>query len=157
MVVIFLKGQIIIKLKSKRINYNLEFNHRINIIRGDSASGKSALIRLLDSQKDSNIQIISNYKLIHLTPAFLQFVKDSDNSFSNEYVYIIDNVDFDGNKDMIKLISHSPHKFIIMTRDSNLNNLPYKINQIYGIYKSENTNLSRQMHGRDKNNNLSWE
>lgn len=156
MVVIFLKDQIIIKLKSKRINYNLEFNHRINIVRGDSASGKSAFIRLLDSCKGSNIQITSNYKLLHITPGLLEFVKDSDNSFSNEYVYIIDNVDFDGNKDMIKLISHSPHKFIIMTRESNLNNLPYKTNQIYEIYKSENTNLSRQIHSHDKSNNILW-
>lgn len=152
-----MENRINIKLKSKRINYDLEFHHRINIVRGDSASGKSTFIRLLDSCKGSNIQITSNYKLLHITPGLLEFVKDSDNSFSNEYVYIIDNVDVDDNKDMIKLISHSPYKFIIMTRELNLNNLSYKINQIYEIYKSENTNLSRQMHSHDKNNNLSWE
>lgn len=152
MVVIFLKDQIIIKLKSKRINYNLEFNHRINIIRGDSASGKSALIRLLDSQKDSNIQIISNYKLIHLTPAFLQFVRESDNSFSNEYVYLIDEIDIAGNKDMLELVSHSPYKFILMVRESNLNNLTYGIDQIYEIYRSGKYNISRQMYNQDKIN-----
>lgn len=150
-------NQISIKLKSKRINYNLEFNHRINIVRGDSASGKSAFIRLLDSCKDSNIQITSNYKLLHITPGLLEFVRDSDNSFSNEYVYIIDNIDFDDNKDMIKLISYSTYKFIIMTRESNLNNPTYKMDQIYEIYRSGNTNLSRQIHSHNKIYNQVWE
>lgn len=147
-----MENQINIKLKSKRINYNLEFSHRINIVRGDSASGKSAFIRLLDSRKDSNIQITSNYKLLHITPEFLQFVRDSGNSFSSEYVYIMDEIDIAGNKDMIKLISHSSYKFILMIRESNLNNLPYGIDQIYEIYRSGKYNLSRKMYN-DQNIN----
>lgn len=147
-----MENQINIKLKSKRINYNLEFSHRINIVRGDSASGKSVFIRLLDSRKDSNIQITSNYKLLHITPEFLQFVRDSGNSFSSEYVYIMDEIDIAGNKDMIKLISYSSYKFILMIRESNLNNLPYGIDQIYEIYRSGKYNLSRKMYN-DQNIN----
>lgn len=40
-----------IKVSSKLINYNLEFEDKVNIIRGDSATGKSTLVRLLDNKK----------------------------------------------------------------------------------------------------------
>lgn len=147
-----LTNQIFIKLKSKRISYNLEFNYRINIVRGDSASGKSAFIRLLDSRKDSNVQVTSNYKLIHMTSEFLQFIKETDNSFSKEYVYVIDEIDIAGNNDMLEFISHSPYKFILMIRESNLNNLSYGINQIYEIYNSGKYNISRKMYNYQKIN-----
>lgn len=63
---------IIIKVRSKLINYDLRFEHNLNIIRGDSATGKSTLIRIIDNKKSSDVSIESNYNIFHLTSDILE-------------------------------------------------------------------------------------
>ena len=52
-----------IKVNSNLMNYRLFFDNRVNILRGDSATGKSFLLRLLDNKRNSKIDIQSTYKL----------------------------------------------------------------------------------------------
>lgn len=61
-----------IKVSSKLINYNLKFTHKLNIIEGDSATGKSFLIKLIDKEESSNTKIESNYELFHITSEMLE-------------------------------------------------------------------------------------
>lgn len=72
-----------IKIKSKLINYDLTFEHNLNILRGDSATGKSMLIRFLDNKRSSNAIIDSNYKLFHITSEMLK----RDIKLDNNTVY----------------------------------------------------------------------
>lgn len=149
---------IYIKIKSDLVNYDLKFNHRVNIISGDSATGKSTLINLLNNRKNSKIDVNSNYKLLHLNSDFIEYMKNTNQSFSEEYVYLCDEMDITGEREILNIISKSKYKFILMIRESNLEELSYDISQIYELYQSGKYNISRPMYNIEKiNNNIKIE
>lgn len=141
---------IIIKIKSELINYNLYFDNRINIIRGDSATGKSTLVKLIDDKRKSKIDIQSNYNIVHLTLEIINL----DIKFDKNTVYIMD--ENDGIEDTLvtNIINKSKNKFILITRDSNLENISYGIGNIYEIHKSGNININKHKYINIRNNNL---
>ena len=131
-----------IKINSKLINYNLEFEDSLNVIRGHSATGKSLLVRLIDNKKNSNITVNSNYKLFHLTSEILEggYVLNTDT------VYIMDEEDGIEDKIVVEAINKNKYKFILITRNAKLSNISYSINQINEIYKSGKYNLNRKVY-----------
>lgn len=136
-----------IKIKSKLINYDLEFEDKVNIIRGDSATGKSTLIRFLDNEESSYATIESNYELFHLTAKMLE----KNIQLDNKTVYIMDESDGVKNQIVIDTINKNKYKFILIIRDTELESLSYGINQIYEIYKSGKYNLNRKIYSKDLN------
>lgn len=141
---------IIIKIKSDLINYDLHFNNRINIIRGDSATGKSTLVRLINDRRKSKIDVQSNYNIVHLTLEIINL----DIKLNKNTVYIMD--ENDGIEDTLvtHIINKSKNKFILITRDSNLENISYGIENIYEIHKSGNININKHKYKNIRNNNL---
>lgn len=139
-----------IKIKSDLINYDLHFDNRINIIRGDSATGKSTLVRLIDDRRKSKIDVQSNYNIVHLTLEIINL----DIKLNKNTVYIMD--ENDGIEDTLvtHIINKSKNKFILITRDSNLENISYGIENIYEIHKSGNININKHKYKNIRNNNL---
>lgn len=135
-----------IKIKSKLINYDLNFEHNLNILRGDSATGKSMFIRLLDKRRTSKIDVKSNYELVHLTSEILNLGIE----LSEKTVYIMDENNGIENQIIIDTINKNKYKFIIIARDIELENLHYGTENIYELYKSGKCNLNRRLY----NNNL---
>lgn len=131
-----------IKIKSKLINYDLTFEHNLNILRGDSATGKSMFVELLDSRKSSNIIIDSNYKLIHLNSEMLE----GGYNLNTNSVYILDEDDGIEDKILIYNVNKNKYKFILIIRDLKLENLSYGTDQIYELYKSGKYNLNRRIY-----------
>ena len=131
-----------IKIKSKLINYDLNFEHNLNILRGDSATGKSMFVELLDSRKSSNIIIDSNYKLIHLNSEMLE----GGYNLNTNSVYILDEDDGIEDKILIYNVNKNKYKFILIIRDLKLENLSYGTDQIYELYKSGKYNLNRRIY-----------
>lgn len=139
-----------IKIKSKLINYDLHFDNRINIIRGNSATGKSTLVRLIDDKRKSKIDIQSNYNIVHLTSEIISLgIK-----FDKNTVYIMDENDGIEDNLVTNIINKSKNKFILITRDSNLENISYGIESIYEIHKSGNININKHKYINIRNNNL---
>lgn len=136
-----------IKISSKLINYNLEFEDSLNVIRGHSATGKSFLVRLIDNKKNSNITINSNYKLFHLTSEILE----GGYILNTNTVYIMDEGDGIEDKIVVEAINKNKYKFILITRNAKLSNISYSINQINEIYKSGKYNLNRKVYREDLN------
>ena len=142
-----------IKIKSKLINYNLEFEHNLNIIRGDSATGKSTLVRFLDNEESSCATIESNYELFHLTAKMLE----RNIRLDERTVYIMDESDGIKNKIVIDTINKNKYNFILIIRDTKLENLSYGISQIYEIFRSGKYNLNRRMYNENLNKDKSIE
>lgn len=136
-----------IKIESKLINYNLEFEHKVNIVRGNSATGKSLIVRLLDNKRSSNINIDSNYKLFHLNSEILE----GGYKLNPETVYILDEDDGIEDKVVVENINKNKYKFILIIRDANLSSISYSIDQIYEIFRSGKYNLSRKVYSKDLN------
>lgn len=131
-----------IKIKSKLINYDLNFEHNLNILRGDSATGKSTIVKFLDNEESSNAIIESNYELFHLNSKMLE----RNIKLDNKTIYIMDESDGIKNQIVINTINKNKYKFILIIRDAKLENLSYGINQIYELYKSGKYNLNRRIY-----------
>lgn len=131
-----------IKIKSKLINYDLKFEHNLNILRGDSSTGKSTLVKFLDNEESSNAIIESNYELFHLTSKMLE----RNIKLDNKTIYIMDEDDGIKNKIVIDTINKNKYKFILIIRDAKLENLSYGIDQIYELYNSGKYNLNRRIY-----------
>lgn len=136
-----------IKVSSKLINYNLEFEDKVNIIRGDSATGKSTLVRFLDNEESNHATIESNYELFHLTSKMLE----KNIQLDDKTVYLMDESDGVKNQIVIDTINKNKYKFILIIRDVELENLSYGIDQIYEIYNSGKYNLNRRIYNDNLN------
>lgn len=139
---------IIIKVRSDLMNYDLRFESKVNIVQGDSATGKSTLLRILDDDENSGSVIESNYKLYHLDYKTAELITN----WKEDIVYIIDENDGVEKKVIIDLINQNKYKFIIITRELNLNQISYGIDQIYEVYRSGKYNINRKIYKGNLNN-----
>lgn len=119
--------------------YILNLESRITIITGDSATGKSTLIRYIENyNKDSynSIKIESEKKLIHLTPVMVR------NKFelSEDAIYFMDEGDNVKSKEYFTLVNDTRYKFVIITRDVSYPSIPYDIEDIYEIKYNNGAN-----------------
>jgi len=104
-----LKGRIKIVVSTKRLRYELNLRRNITIIQGDSASGKTTLI-----------QIINDYLSGRTGPG--TEVVDEQEKFLHT-------------KAFAKAVLTSDCYFVLITRDG-LNMLPYSVNEIYYLKNS---------------------
>lgn len=139
-----------IKVNSNLMNYRLFFDNRVNILRGDSATGKSFLLRLLDNKRNSKIDIQSTYKLFHINVDMIL----NGLPLNDDTVYVLDEGDGIENSEIVNLINKSRFKFLLITRESDLENVNYGIHQIYNLHQSGKYNISKPSYDYDLNNRL---
>lgn len=126
-------GKYDLTLYNNKVHYRLTITRNITILKGDSATGKSELIRLI-SQYESNptssgITLIcdrpcivlneGNWKLFTGTYTGTIFFADEGNTFLR-------------NKEFAETVKGSDNYYVIVSRES-LSNLPYSIEEIYGL------------------------
>lgn len=136
-----------IKIESELINYNLEFSHRLNIVEGNSATGKSTLLKIIDGDESSGSKIVSNYKLVHINNKTLELISE----LKEDIVYIMDENDGINKENVTKILNLNKYKFIIISRELNLSQISYGIDQIYEIYQSGRYNISRPKYKNELN------
>ena len=128
-------GKYDIILYNNKIHYRLSIKRNITVLRGDSATGKSELVRLLtqyeSNPKSSGITLIcdkpcavlneGNWKLLLATYTDRIFFVDEGNSFLQT-------------KEFARQAKNADNYFVIITRES-LPQLPYSVNEIYGLHE----------------------
>ena len=131
-----MKGKYRISIQNKRIRYNFDIRRNITIIRGDSATGKTALVDMVreyyENGAESGIELQCSKNCVVLEgrnwKMRLAAVKDS-------IVFIDEVSNFVSSKDFASYILKTDNYYVIVTRES-LSALPYSINEIYGIKNS---------------------
>ena len=131
-----MKGKYRIVVSNAKVRYDFMIRRNITIIKGDSATGKTTLVEMIqehyESGKNSGIELNCDrpcrslagrdWKLllasIHETIVFI----DEDNAFlpTNEFA---------------EAVRESDNYYVIVTREG-LPNLPYSVEEIYGIRES---------------------
>lgn len=132
-----MKGKYQVIVQDKRIRYDFEIRRNITIIRGDSATGKTTLLELLtayEQEKDeSGIEIICEKRCTVLTTvdwqARLAGIRDS-------LVFIDEVSRFTASEEFAAAIQGTDNYYIIVSREP-LENLPYSVDEVYGIRTSE--------------------
>lgn len=141
-----MKGKHRIVVKNNRLHYEFEIKRNITIIQGDSATGKTTLINMLRQAENlgesSGIDVISdvpckilegsNWKIILENSAGNIFFTDEESSFVNT-------------EEFASMIRESDNYFVLITRE-NLYNLPYSVDEIYGLHESGKYNDTRKVY-----------
>ena len=141
-----MKGKYKIIIRNNRLHYEFLIKRNITIIRGDSATGKTTLINMLRQADNlgisSGINVISsvpckilegrNWKLILENSVRTIFFIDEENAFINTEEFAL-------------AIRNSDNYFVLVTRE-NLYNLPYSVEEIYGLHCSGKYHDTRRIY-----------
>ena len=141
-----MKGKHRIVVKNNRLHYEFEIKRNITIIQGDSATGKTTLINMLRQAENlgesSGIDVISdvpcrilegkNWKIILENSSGNIFFIDEENSFINT-------------EEFASIVTESDNYFVLITRE-NLYNLPYSVDEIYGLHESGKYHDTRKVY-----------
>lgn len=131
-----MKGKYNILVENNRLRYEFTINRNITIIRGYSATGKTTLLDLLaayDRDGDSSGVLVKSKAPCVVIGG--QHWKESLAFVHNSIVFIDECNRFIKSEDFAKNVKKSDNYFVIITRDD-LPNLPYSIEEIYGIRES---------------------
>ena len=138
-----MKGKHKMVVKNNRLHYEFAIKTNITIIKGDSATGKTTLINMIRQFANlgnaSGIEIECDATCTVLEGNMWQMLLKN---LSGNIIYIDEENQFIRQQEFAELVKVSDNYFVIITRE-NLYNLPYSVEEIYGLYSSgmyQNTN-----------------
>lgn len=132
-------GKYDIELYNNRVHYFLTVKRNITILQGNSATGKTELIRLIQQYENlgasSGITLICNAKCCVLMGGDweLRLASMHDN-----IIFIDETAAFLRSKHFAEMVRGSDNYFVIVTRDS-LSEFPYSVEEIYGLRNVSDT------------------
>ena len=131
-----MKGKYSILVQNNRLRYEFTIFRNITIIRGDSATGKTTLLDLLAAYyrdgEGSGVIVRCEVPCVVIGG---QHWRESLAPIHGSIVFIDECNSFVKSEDFAVSVKESDNYFVIVTRDD-LPNLPYSVNEIYGIRKS---------------------
>ena len=126
-------GKYEIEIYNKRIHYFLTVKRNITILQGNSATGKTELIRLIaDFEQNGNssgVTLKSDVRCTVLTNIDWELRL---NALHETIIFIDETAGFIRSKQFAECVRGSDNYFVIVTRDD-LSQLPYSIEEIYGL------------------------
>lgn len=141
-----MKGKYEIEIQSKRLKYKLEIKRNITIIKGNSATGKSTLIEMIQNfntyGNESGISIKCDRKCIALTRYMW---KELLCNIKNSIIFIDEGEKFIESKDFAHELTGNTNYFVLITRE-NLYNIPYSITEIYGLRETKRYGNTKQIY-----------
>ena len=131
-----MKGMHHITVSNANVKYEFDIKRNITIIKGDSATGKTTLVELIreyyESGTGSGITLVCDKDCRVLSgrdwSIILPTIKDSI-VFIDEDNHFLTSIDF------AEAVRESDNYYVIVTREG-LINLPYSVDEIYGIRTS---------------------
>ena len=129
-------GKYEIIVENKKVKYRLEIKRNITVIRGDSATGKSTLVSMINDfynlGKSSGVNVICSKECRVLEGKdWMSQLEHIDNSI----VFVDEGNPFVTSRDFSRKIKHSNNYYVLITRER-LTELPYSVQEIYGIRQS---------------------
>ena len=129
-------GKYRVVVKNNRLHYEFEIKRNITIIKGDSATGKTTLINMIrqfaNFGNSSGIDVVCDVTCRTLEGADWKIILQN---VSGSILFIDEENSFIRSEEFASAIKESDNYFVIITRE-NLYNLPYSVEEIYGLYSS---------------------
>ena len=131
-----MKGKHRVVIQNKRIRYDFEVKRNITVIRGDSATGKTALVDMVreyyENGSASAVELQCDKECTVLEgrtwSAQLSMMQDS-------IVFIDEGNSFVMSDDFAEAIQNTDNYYVIVTREG-IPSLPYSVDEVYGIRNS---------------------
>ncbi|MCI5509610.1 MAG: translation initiation factor 2 [Oliverpabstia sp.] len=131
-----MKGSYRVIVQNSFVHYDFEIRRNITIIKGDSATGKTTLVEMIreyyENGESSGVKVFCEK-----TCAVLSGVdwKTLLNTMKERIIFIDEGNSFVSSIDFAREIQKSDNYYVIVTREG-LVNLPYSVEEIYGIRES---------------------
>ncbi len=143
-----MKGNIKVVVSTKKLRYELNLRRNITIIQGDSATGKTTLIQIindyLSSRTSPGTDVICKKKCAVLS-GDLESVLIRLERLSDTIVFANEQEHFLYPKRFAAAVLKSDRYFVFITRDD-LHTLPYSVNEIYCLKNSGYYQNTRQVY-----------
>lgn len=131
-----MKGKYSVFVQNNRLRYEFTISRNITIIRGDSATGKTTLLDLLNAyDRDGDSSGVLLKCDVPCVVVGGQRWEENLQFIHNSIVFIDECNRFVKSEDFAICVKESDNYFAIVTRDD-LQNLPYSVKEIYGIRES---------------------
>jgi hypothetical protein len=131
-----MKGKYHIVVQNNRLRYELTVRRNITIIRGDSATGKTTLINLIEQAaalgENSGIEVVCECPCRTLGGKDWNLILPS---IHEQIIFLDEENQFVKSQEFASAVKESDNYFVIITRED-LPNLPYSVEEIYGIHTS---------------------
>lgn len=128
-----MKGSYRIVVQNSLVQFKLQVNRNITIIRGDSATGKSTLVEMIRqfglNGAASGVTISCRKECTVLAGLRWQ---NEIREIKDSIVFLDEGFPFVSGNEFAEAIQHSDNYYVIATRET-LFNLPYSIKEIYGL------------------------
>lgn len=131
-----MKGSYRIIVSNARLRYDFTIRRNITIVKGNSATGKTTLVEMIREFYESGVQ--SGIDLDCQCPCRALGGKDWSVLLAvmhNCIVFIDENNEFLPTNEFAEAVRKSDNYYVIVTREG-LPNLPYSVQEIYGIRES---------------------
>ena len=125
-----MRGTYTIQIRSKRIVFTLDIQRNITIIRGNSATGKTTFVEMLQSYEHLGKQsgvIVQSDKDIHVLTDYDW--EDRLPRISNSIIFVDDGNRFVSSVEFARAIVGSDNYYVLITRE-NLYQLPYSVDAV---------------------------
>lgn len=131
-----MKGKYNVVIQNKRIHYEFEIKRNITIIKGQSATGKTALVDMVrehyENGSASGISVKCSKACVVLEGRNWEV---NLQTFQDSIIFIDEGNAFVNSVDFASKIQKTDNYYVIVTRES-LSALPYSVEEIYGIRNS---------------------
>ena len=131
-----MKGTHRVIIQNKRVRYDFELRRNLTVLRGDSATGKTTLIDMvqehINNGSDSSIELLCDKSCYVLDGATW---KGQLSEMRDSIVFIDEGNFFVYSDAFSEAIQETDNYYVIVSRES-LPNLPYSAEEIYGIRMS---------------------
>ena len=141
-----MKGKHKVIVQNNRLHYELEIKRNITIIQGDSATGKTTLVDMI--RQAYNLGLSSGVEVVSDVPCRTLEGQDWKlilKSLSGYILFIDEENAFIKTEEFASLIKTSDNYFVLITRE-NLYNLPYSVEEIYGLHSSGKYQNSKRVY-----------
>lgn len=131
-----MKGKYQIIVQNNRLRYELSIRRNITIIRGDSATGKTTLINMIEQAaslgENSGVEVVCKRPCRTLRGNDWELILPN---LHEQIIFLDEENQFIKSQEFAAAVKASDNYFVIITRED-LPNLPYSVEEIYGIHTS---------------------
>ncbi len=139
-----MKGKYAITVRNNVLQYRFEIRRNITVIKGDSATGKTTLIDMIrefyENGEQSGVFLKCNKPCVVLEGRQWKLLLEN---IHDSIVFIDEGNQFIATDEFASAVKLSDNYYVIVTREA-LPNLPYSIEEIYGIKSSGKYGLLQQ-------------
>lgn len=131
-----MRGSYRIIVQNAKVRYDFEVRRNLTVIRGNSATGKTTLIEMIREYYEDGIS--SGVELSCAKTCAVLFGRDWKpvlDTMRERIVFIDEGNSFVYTKEFARAVGQSDNYYVIVTREG-LENLPYSVEEIYGIRES---------------------